>query len=421
MPRVFDPKSTSLWELERIVGTGGLLVLRLHGDVDGQAEASLENRLAEQVESCDATDVILDLSTVGQMSAAALRVLFRLSDHLAKSGNRLRVVSGETTTTRALSAARADDVMEVFGSLDAAFSSYALATGRAAPTTSGDHRLEVTRLRAEVHDLREKLATRPLIAQAMGLLEGRYGLSGTDVAHHVLRAVSQQHNMKMRDLAAAVVGAKAPATPLGPYWFPNRVRPPAPTMRSLPGTPHADRSLFLDNVLDAVRSRTAAVAADIHLVDLARGGVTRRRHRGLAPEVMHAFDALGAHDGLPHRAALLRNGPVTIPDVRDDHDLPDEARTALSEAGINAVHSMPVPAPNGSRVGAITVYHAEPGWRPTTDMDDLCTDSGAWLDWHARRTTLDALEDLHNLARSRHQTPVRPDEAPAGRRRPPAP
>ncbi|WP_239110737.1 ANTAR domain-containing protein, partial [Streptomyces microflavus] len=46
---------------------------------------------------------------------------------------------------------------------------------------------------SEVHDLRANLRTRPLIAQAQGILQERYGLRDAETAFDLLRDSSQQH------------------------------------------------------------------------------------------------------------------------------------------------------------------------------------------------------------------------------------
>ncbi|NEB66390.1 ANTAR domain-containing protein, partial [Streptomyces fulvissimus] len=44
-----------------------------------------------------------------------------------------------------------------------------------------------------MHDLRANLRTRPLIAQAQGILQERYGLRDAETAFDLLRDSSQQH------------------------------------------------------------------------------------------------------------------------------------------------------------------------------------------------------------------------------------
>lgn len=57
---------------------------------------------------------------------------------------------------------------------------------------------------AELATLRDALASRLVIGQAMGLLMARQGLS-TDDAFAVLARMSQESNVKLRDVAARLV------------------------------------------------------------------------------------------------------------------------------------------------------------------------------------------------------------------------
>lgn len=56
----------------------------------------------------------------------------------------------------------------------------------------------------EVEGLRRALETRPLIDLAKGMVMHRYGC-GEAAAFGLLRRLSQEHNVKVRDLASAIV------------------------------------------------------------------------------------------------------------------------------------------------------------------------------------------------------------------------
>ncbi|MEU7261052.1 ANTAR domain-containing protein [Streptomyces rimosus] len=74
-------------------------------------------------------------------------------------------------------------------------------------TPAEDTATEVRRLRAENTQLREAMASRPQIDQARGILMA-------DEAWDMLRYTSQHTNIKLREVAAAVVaGAAGPPPP----------------------------------------------------------------------------------------------------------------------------------------------------------------------------------------------------------------
>jgi len=61
-------------------------------------------------------------------------------------------------------------------------------------------------LAAEVATLRDAIATRTIIGQATGLLAGQLNLS-TRMAWRVMRRLSNETNIKLRDIARALVDA----------------------------------------------------------------------------------------------------------------------------------------------------------------------------------------------------------------------
>ena len=59
-------------------------------------------------------------------------------------------------------------------------------------------------LRAELTQLRCKLANQPIIEEAKGMLMGAFGLD-SDQAFELLKTASQSNNVKLRDVARRIV------------------------------------------------------------------------------------------------------------------------------------------------------------------------------------------------------------------------
>ena len=67
-------------------------------------------------------------------------------------------------------------------------------------------------LQEEVEQLRQAIASRPVIDQARGILMASHGCT-SDEAWHILRETSQLSNTKLRDVAAAVTASAKPGAP----------------------------------------------------------------------------------------------------------------------------------------------------------------------------------------------------------------
>ena len=72
--------------------------------------------------------------------------------------------------------------------------------------TASEHAGEDTDLAVEVATLRDAIATRTIIGQATGLLAGQLNIT-TPMAWRVMRRLSNETNIKLRDIARALVDA----------------------------------------------------------------------------------------------------------------------------------------------------------------------------------------------------------------------
>lgn len=273
-------------------------------------------------------------------------------------------------------------------------------TGAGDPPDPG----EVARLRAEVRDLRARARAYPLISQAQGMLQERYGLADADHAFVLMRRSSQRFNVKMRVLAGALVTTPRPDG-RAVAWFPGRVRQPEPVLGFLPAGSEGARSRGA--VLGAVLDRTLAVVGtgmgNVQMVDRVAGGLRIERHTGLTEEFVDFFGHVG-EDGTSCAQAAREVSQVTVRDVETAPVFSEPAREAVLAAGSRACHSVPLTTSAGRCVGMVSA-HTE---RPLAELDAvrlevldaLGAQAGRWLAWHERTVLLDALEYLHALGRA---------------------
>ncbi|MGR4849673.1 ANTAR domain-containing protein [Streptomyces sp. LARHCF252] len=204
--------------------TGGLNTLVISGRVDAD-RAELTPR-GELVHGCadilartlaelpaTITRVDLDMGGVHFMDTAGLRFLDVLGDYGRERATTVTTANWNGQPRRILELAGLDTTDPLrpadHGPAPAAASAVALERAE---------RLHV--LQSEVEQLRQAIASRPVIDQARGILMATHGCT-SDQAWHILRETSQLSNTKLRDVAAAVT---ASAESDGP--------PPPPELRT---------------------------------------------------------------------------------------------------------------------------------------------------------------------------------------------
>jgi hypothetical protein len=272
--------------------------------------------------------------------------------------------------------------------------------GRAAAADTDD---ELERLRAEVRDLRARARVYPLISQAQGMLQERYGLPDGESAFALMQRASQRYNVKLRTLVGVLVTAPRPDG-REPLWFPRRVRLPEPALSFT--SAHRSGSGSRGAVLKAVLSSTLAVTGtdmgNVQLADRARGGLRIEEHTGLTADFVDFFDHVG-EDGTACAQAARDVAQVTVRDVESDPVFSEPARRAILAAGSRACHSVPLTTASGLCVGMVSAHMDRPVQNLTTTqtkaLDTVGSQAGRWLAWHDRTVVLDALEYLHALGR----------------------
>ncbi|MEU1848636.1 ANTAR domain-containing protein [Streptomyces sp. NPDC019990] len=207
--------------------TGGLNPLVISGRVDadrahltprgelvhGCAEI-LARALAELPHSI--TRVDLDMGGVGFMDTAGLQFLEVLGDYGRRHAVPVTTSNWNGQPRRILELAGLDTSDPLRSAAHQA--TPAPVPGPSAVAVERAERLHT--LQEEVEQLRQAIASRPVIDQARGILMATHGCS-SDEAWHILRETSQLSNTKLREVAAAVT---ASAETNGP--------PPPPELRT---------------------------------------------------------------------------------------------------------------------------------------------------------------------------------------------
>lgn len=381
-----DHGRAPLWSAE-LVRTGEHLVVVVTGELDLSAHPAFGDRLLEL--TAGVADPVVDLGGIRLLATAGVRQLYVVADTLARAGRRLRVITGSGLALRVLRAAQATDVIETYVTLAAADG----ATRPGPPAPSGVPELE--QLRLEVAALRSKLATRPAIARALGVLEERYRLADMEEAFRLLRSASQVHNIKLVVLAKTLVTLPRPRSRA---WLIGALQHPAPrlsfTAADRPGTTPAAVLERLVRRAPVVAGTTAGYA---QLPDEA--GLRLVAHHGLDEQFAKVFARIDGEQSTC-TAAMAKGVAVTSADVAlDPLFCRPDIRRALLGAGFTSARSVPLASPDADCTGVLTVLARTAFAGPVPErLDSLCRETGAWLQWHRHHQVLTALQHLHAQA-----------------------
>ncbi|MFJ2854328.1 ANTAR domain-containing protein [Streptomyces rubiginosohelvolus] len=387
-------------------------VIRVTGTLDAEACAELEQQLQPHFHQADRQHqrVVLDMSDVHLISAAARRTLHQLTAHL--EAEPALVVGGHASVRTVLLQTNLVGV-QVHATLAEALAALPPAPAPPAPQPFGPAGApppadegESDALRTEVFGLRAKARTSAVVGTAQGILMARYGLPSAKAAFAQLRQSSQQFNVPLRVLASAVTAAPPPHNDT--TWFPGRpahTPPLSPEFLTLHHTNPADRRQVLTALVYETVVRTEADAVEVHLTDPAQDdALFLEKHHRLTPA--YADSAALVFDG-PDICARARHhaAPVTVPDVITDTELTGHrAGRLLTDAGTRSLHSTPLLTADGHCTGTLTLHWSKPGPGPSATQQktlaELASQAAAWRSWYRRTIVLDALEHLHTQASS---------------------
>jgi hypothetical protein len=259
---------------------------------------------------------------------------------------------------------------------------------------------DATDLRQEIFGLRAALRTRPMIARALGLLQGRYKMSDVDRPFAILRESAQRYNLKLHTLASALLAAPPPRTL--DEWFPGRVRRPAPPLSFQPHDRQHNRTAVLATFLDHGIEVMGTNTGDLQLVEIPGRTLRLEQHRGLPPDFVDYF-AVVDDSSTACALAMQRRSRVVVTDVAADPVFAgtEPGRMVLA-AGVRSVQSTPLLTPDGRCIGIVSTHDSRPGQAPSAtqaaQLDKGAMEAAMWLDWHQRTVVLDALEYIHQQA-----------------------
>jgi anti-anti-sigma factor len=325
--------------------------------------------------------VVLDLTGVTLMSAAAVTVVLGAGRRVTAHGRRLVLVA-DGAAARTVRLVGGLPEVSVTATTAEALETIGLPQDVALPVPQ---RVDIRGMRARIH-----------IAAALRLLRERYALTDTTAAFGLLREASQRFNVPIRILAGAVLDSRRPT---GPTWFPGQRAEAEPEL-PFPAldTPGATLGRALDTALDLTGARLGSAQS----LDPFHGGLHLDRQRGFDPDFTYHYATVASGTVCTH--AYETRQQTVVADLRSDPRLADSPQTPLLEVGVRAVQSTPLLTEDGDCVGVLSTHHPDALALPGTDMLARLTDIGAevgqWLAWYRRTVVRGALEHVHQQART---------------------
>ncbi|MEU8951808.1 ANTAR domain-containing protein [Streptomyces sp. NPDC048489] len=389
----------------------------LSGTLDTIAASALEPVLHEHLDPAEraARRLVLDLTDLRLISAAAVRILDTATRHLS---DQPVLVIASASRVRELFSYAPPTGLRVFPTLAAALGSLppshdaspstpeASTANESAEERAASDGRKREELQQEVFGLRAKSRTASVISMAMGILRERYGLHGGEAAFEALRDASQHLNVPLRVLASAITTAPAPKTIEGD-WFPSRrhTAPPAIGLLGRHELIMTDRRQVLDTFVHDVLTLTGAHAAELHLTEPAlRNALILEAHAGLTADYRDQVHVITAPPALAAHAHAQR-APVAVPDIAAEPGIAGSKFGAAALAmGSRALYALPSLTDDGTRIGVFTTHRTQPGnWMNSAQLlalNTLAQDLATWRSWYRRTIVLDALEQLHHRART---------------------
>lgn len=195
--------------IDRRVEPDGRATLSARGELVHGCADTLAGELAELPDTIRRID--LDMGGVVFMDTAGLQFLDVLNDHRHRYGTTVTTANWQGQPRRILELAGLDTTDPLRGDTRSAPEPAPRAASSAVARERAE-RLHV--LQEEVDQLRQAIASRPVIDQARGILMATQACT-SDEAWHILRETSQLSNTKLRTVAAALTaGAKPDGPPL---------------------------------------------------------------------------------------------------------------------------------------------------------------------------------------------------------------
>jgi ANTAR domain len=240
--------------------------------------------------------------------------------------------------------------------------------------------------------------SRSTVITAIRRLQEQHGISEPEVAFMALRAASQNHNVKLRVVAAALVAVDADVSDHGVTAV---CEPPPLSFSCRAQSPCPNRTDVMRDLMRAAIGMTGAGYGTVQSRDPIHGGLIIEGHRGFDRSFLDFFSYVDG-PGSARGATLACRSPVWVRDVETSTLFADEERETVLGAGVRSVLSTPLHDERGIASGFIATYFTE----PYHQLDDatvswvqrLADEFARWLRWYDKTVMPTVLRAVHEAA-----------------------
>ncbi len=245
-----------------------------------------------------------------------------------------------------------------------------------------------------------------------------YGIDDRGMASAVFRHTSQQHNVKLQEVAAAFVFAQRGGGVQTARTSAARHKTQASPLAFCPqGTrsgPPRRRSEVLQALMRATQAGTGAPHMTVQAGDRLFGGLRIEAHRGFERPFVNFFGYLDAIDDSACASALAHAQPVVVDDVETSPLYDESSRRAMLDGGSRAVLSVPVVDAENVVRGVVSAHYTTAGVtvdEKTLDLVQLqARECAQWLRWHDSMVLPTVINAVH-LGRARGRADLAPPAA----------
>jgi len=245
--------------------------------------------------------------------------------------------------------------------------------------------------------------SRTVIGDALDLLQASYGIADRNMAFAVFRLISQQHNVKLREVATMFVFGQVDAQARTDQALASKKgrQDQEPPVLSFPVRAPRPTEV-LQALMRSVQAQTSAIHMTVQASDRLSGGLWIQAQHGFDRPFLDFFGYVDTADASACASALSDAQPVLVDDVEASGIFDESSRQVMLKAGSLAVVSVPLVDAEDVVCGVVSAHYTEArvstGPRILRAVQRQAQECARWLGWHDRVVMPPLMTAVHHAA-----------------------